>query len=216
VNKPLFITFEGGEGVGKTTQVKLLSEWMSDRNISHVTTKEPGAPDIKECIEIRKVLLNPKYDITGSAELLLFLADRAQHVEKFIIPKIRDGMNVVCDRFSDSTRVYQSIRKIGRTKLDLLLAFATRGLVPDMTFILDMPVKEALERSRAKSEYEGGDRIEREVVDFHEKVHQGFRKLSESLSEQGRVILIDVSSPKTIKQIHDEIVVHISRRFWAD
>lgn len=215
MTKPLFITFEGGEGTGKTTQIHLLSAWMEDRNIPHIVTKEPGS-DLPECKKIREILLNPESDIVDAAELLLFLADRAQHVERMLKPALESGKHVLCDRYTDSTRVYQGIRKLGRTKLDPLLEFATRGLMPDMTIIIDVPVETGLERAKgAGGEYEGGDRMERQANAFHQSVRQGFLKLAESLSEQGRMVLVDAAPPKTIEQIHEVIVARVASRLWG-
>jgi len=215
MTKPLFITFEGGEGGGKTTQAELLSNWMKDRNISHCLTKEPGDPKIAECAKLRKLLLDPENDLVPSSELFLFLADRAQHVEKLIKPEMKAGNHVICDRYTDSTRVYQiAARGFSRTKLDPLLVFATGGLMPDITFLLDVPVDVGLERARAKSIYKDGDRMERENAEYHEKVRQGFLRLATSLSEQGRVVRIDAAPPKTIEEVHNEVVKHISKRLW--
>lgn len=215
MTKPLFISFEGGEGAGKTTQSHLLSAWMKDRNIPHIATKEPGS-DLPECKKIREILLNPESDVSDAAELLLFLADRAQHVERMLKPALESGKHILCDRYTDSTRVYQGIRKLGRTELDPLLEFATRGLMPDMTFIIDVPVETGLKRAkRAGGEYEGGDRMERQADEFHQGVRQGFLKLAECLSEQGRMVLIDAAPPKTIGQIHEEIIARVSGRLWG-
>lgn len=212
--KPLFITFEGGEGSGKSTQVRMLSEWMEERNIPHIVTKEPGS-ELAECKKIREILLNPQNDVADAAELLLFLADRAQHVERMLKPALEEGKHVICDRYTDSTRVYQGIRKLGRTKLDPLLEFATRGLMPDVTFIIDVPVEVGLGRAKKVGEYQGGDRMERQADEFHQQVRQGFLKLSECLSEQGRMVLVDAAPPKTIEQIHREIASHVSGRLWS-
>lgn len=215
MTKPLFITFEGGEGGGKTTQAQLLSEWMKERNIPHFLTKEPGDPHTPECVKIRKLLLNPEDSLVPATELFLFLADRAQHVERLIKPALESGRHIICDRYTDSTRVYQiAARGFSRTKLDPLLNVATGGLMPDLTFLLDVPVEVGLERARAKSIYKDGDRMERENAEYHEKVRQGFLRLATSLSEQGRVVRIDAAPPKSIEGVRDEVVKHISKRLW--
>jgi len=212
--KPLFVTFEGGEGAGKTTQVELLSKWMKRLNIPHVTTKEPGSPHIAECERIRKLVLDPSNKLVPAAELMIFLADRAQHVEKLINPKLKEGFHVICDRYIDSTRVYQGVsRGLGRTKLDQMIEFATRGLVPDVTFVFDIPPEIGLERAKAKGGGKG-DRMEQESLEFHSKVRQGFLRLGESLVDQGRVIMINAAPPKIIEEIHQEIVGHMSNKLW--
>jgi dTMP kinase len=216
MSKPIFVSFEGGEGAGKTTQIELLSQWMLKLNIAHILTKEPGSPHLEECVKIRKLLLDPDNDLTPTAELMLFLADRALHVERLIRPKLDAGIHVICDRYVDSTRVYQGVsRGLGRTRLDPMLEFATGGLMPDVTFVFDIPPELGLERAKAK-DAGGGDRIERETIDFHIRVRQGFLRLAESLSEQGRIILINAAPPKTKEAIHAEVVAHMSKRLWVD
>jgi len=215
MSRPLFVTFEGGEGSGKTTQLGLLSAWMAKLNIQHVATKEPGSPQLGECAKIRQLLLDPSNDLTSSAELMLFLADRSQHVEKLIRPSLAMGLHVICDRYVDSTRVYQGVsRGIGRSRLDPMLEFVTGGLMPDLTFVFDVPPEVGLERAKAKGA--GGDRIEREAIEFHMKVRQGFLKLAGTLSEQGRIVLINAAPPKTVEAIHAEVVAHMSRKLWVD
>lgn len=214
--KPLFISFEGGEGGGKSTQAKLLAEWMENRGIAHVLTKEPGTPFIEECKEIRELLLNPKHNLCDSAELLLFLADRAQHVHGLITPSLNQDKHVICDRYADSTRVYQCARGFSRDKIDILIEFATSGVMPDITFVLDVPVEVGLERAKAKSIYKGGDRMESASERFHHDVRYGFLQLAESITEQHRFFIIDAAPPKTIQQIHEEVVKEISRRLWAE
>lgn len=212
--KGLFISFEGGDGTGKTVQSRLLGDWMSNRGIDYVLTKEPGTPHIEECKAIRELLLNPKNKLSNRSELLLFLADRAQHVDGLIKPELAKGKNVICDRFMDSTRVYQNVRGFSRDKIDMMLEFATGGLVPDITFLLDLPVEVSLERAKAKSIYKEGDRIENAGLKFHEDVRHGFLKLAESIAEQHRFFVIDASPPKTIEQVHEEIVKEISKKLW--
>lgn len=215
MSKALFFTFEGGEGGGKSTQAQLLSEWMKKRSIPHVMTKEPGCPYIPECVKLREVLLDPKNELTPTSELFLFLADRAQHVEQFIRKQLEQGIHVIGDRFSDSTRIYQCARGFSRGKIDMLLELATGGLAPDLTILLDVPINVGLERARAKSIFKNGDRMEQAGARFHEDVRHGFLKLAESLTERHRFVVIDTSPPKTIEQTHEEIVKHVSKKLWV-
>lgn len=210
----MLMSFEGGEGSSKTTQVGKLSEWMSGRGIPHKISKEPGCPHIVECQRIRELVLDPQFDITSRSELLLFLADRAQHIEKFIIPTLERGEHVIVDRFSDSTRALQSARGLSRQKIDLLLEFTTDSLDPDLTFILDVPVEVGLARAKAKSIYKEGDRMEMAGVQFHEDVRHGFLRLAENPKET-RFHIINAAPPKTIEQVHQEVVEEVSRRLWA-
>lgn len=211
----LFITFEGGEGGGKSTQAELLFSWMKQRNIPCLLTKEPGSPYVDECVKIRELLLNPTNDLTTNAELLLFLADRAQHVEKFIKPTLEKGTHVICDRYSDSTRVYQSARGLSKRIIDILLDFATSNLSPSVTFLLDVPVDVGLTRAKAKSIYKDGDRMEKAGEKFHKDVKYGFLKLAESLEDGLRWKVINASPPKSIQDIHKEITDHISLKLWG-
>lgn len=216
MERGLFITFEGGEGSGKTTNIKKLSEWMAARGIKHITTKEPGCPDLAECKKMRKLLLDPENSLTPTAELLLFLADRAQHVEKHIKPNLENGIHVLCDRFSDSTRVYQCSRGLSRPMVDTLLNFTTGSLDPDLTIVLDVPVEVGLERAKTKSIYKGGDRMENAGRRFHEDVRHGFLKLAESISDHYRFRVIDATPPKTIEKIHEEVVYEVSKKLWVE
>lgn len=212
--KGCFITFESCEGLGKTTHVGLLSKWMKDRGIEHITTKEPGTPHINECKMIREFLLNPNNDIVPKSELFMFLADRAQHVERLIKPTLENGYHVICDRYMDSTKIYQCARGLSRQTIDILLEFTIDNIKPDMTFVLDAPVEIGLKRARASSKYKGGDRMERENIQFHEAIRHGFLKLSESISEH-RFRVIDVSPPKTIEETHEEIVTYVSKQLFV-
>jgi dTMP kinase len=215
MSRSLFVSFEGGEGAGKTTQIEMLDKWMAKLNIPHVLTKEPGSPHLPECVKIRQLLLDPANDLVPASELMLFLADRALHVEKLIRPRLEAGLHVICDRYVDSTRVYQGVsRGLGRARLDPMLEFATGGLMPDLTFVFDVPPEIGLQRARAKGA--GGDRIEREALAFHARVRQGFLKLAENLSEQGRIVLVNAAPPRTADAIHAEVVAHVSKRLWVD
>lgn len=214
MERGLFITFEGGEGGGKTTQINKLSNWMKERGIKHVLTKEPGCPHIDECQQIRKLLLNPENDLSATAELLLFLADRAQHVSHYIRPNLEEGIHVLCDRYSDSTRVYQCARGLSRSKIDLLLEFATGSLDPDLTFILDLPVEIGLNRAKAVSTYKDGDRMEKAGIRFHEDVRHGFLRLAEEVNGH-RFRVVDVAPPRTVDEINEDLVGEVSKKLWG-
>lgn len=216
MSKSMFITFEGGEGGGKSTQANMLFEWMKERNIPCLITKEPGTSYVTECVKIRELLLDPKYDLVPSAELLLFLADRAQHIEKFIKPTLDSGTHVICDRFADSTRVYQSARGLNKRIIDQLLNFATGGLTPDITFLLDVPVDVGLERAKIKSIYKDGDRMEKAGLKFHEDVRHGFLKLAENLEDGHRWKVINVAPPKSLKDVGVEIIEYFSQKLWGE
>lgn len=212
--KTLLITFEGGDGSGKSTNADLLSKWMERNKIPFILTKEPGTPYIEECKKIRELLLNPENSLCDETELFLFLADRSQHVKKLIIPSLQAGKHVLCDRFADSTRCYQQSRGFSRSKIDMLLDVATCGIKPDITFLFDIPVDVGLERAKSKGVYKDGDRLENAGLEFHESVRQNFLKLAESIEEQHRFYVIDAS--KTIEEINKEIIKIISKRIWIN
>lgn len=212
--KSLFISMEGIDGSGKTSSIKMLSDWMKERGLPFVLTKEPGTQHVQECAKIRKLLLDPRSNICDMAELFLFLADRASHVEKFIKKSLSEGKHVICDRYSDSTRVYQCARGFSRDKVDMLIELATGGLEPDLTFILDVPVEVGLSRAKAKSIYKDGDRMEQAGEKFYDDVRHGFLKLGEGIKDHDRIVIIDAAPPKNVDEVFKEIVEHVSKKLW--
>jgi len=211
MNNTLFITFEGIEGCSKSTQSQMLYDWMQQKNIDCVITKEPGSPHIEECKKIREIVLNPKNEINPTAELFLFLADRAQHVD-FIKENLKNGKCVICDRYIDSTRAYQSARGFSRSKIDDLLSFAINDLYPDLTILLDLDVEIGLKRAKKVSEFKGGDRMELAEGSFHSAVRYNFLQIASSITDQHRFKVVDAN--QTIDTIHKEIVHAVSRRLW--
>lgn len=183
--KGLFITFEGIEGSGKTTQIKRLREWFAERGHAVVVTREPGGTPIAEAI--RSVLLDPDHTaMTPNAELLLYAAARAQHVAERIKPSLEAGAMVLCDRFADSTVAYQGCaRGIDRAVLDYLAAFAAGGIEPDLTVLLDLSPHEGLQRA---TRGRAADRIEGESLAFHEKVREGFLELALEFPKRIRIV----------------------------
>lgn len=184
-----FVTFEGIEGSGKTTQVRRLSEYLAGRRIPHRVTREPGGTPFAD--EIRSLLLAPREEaVFPEAELLLYEAARAQHVRSVILPALRSGTAVLCDRFCDATAAYQGhSRGIDAARIGELNAFAAGGLVPDLTFLLDVAAGEGL--ARAASRGWGRDRIEGESIRFHERVREGYLRLC--ARHPDRIVRIDGS-----------------------
>jgi len=182
--KGLFITFEGGEGCGKSTQLKILEAHLEAKGYKVATTREPGGTPAAEAI--RAILLDPANDtLSPVAELLLYEAARAQHVSERILPALDAGKIVLSDRFYDSTTAYQGAgRGLGLEDVVRLHAVATGGLTPDLTILIDVPA--ALGLSRATQG--GSDRIERETMDFHERVRAEFLRLAEAEPERIRVV----------------------------
>lgn len=175
-----FITFEGPDGSGKTTQMAKVHKALLERGYQVVMTREPGGTKISEAI--RNILLNPENLLTDRTEALLYAAARAQHVEELIIPALEEGKVVLCDRFIDSTLAYQGYgRGISLDLLRTVNRLAVESLEVDLTIILDLNPDVGLRRIREKRLTSSGgveDRIEREQIDFHERVRRGFLELA--------------------------------------
>jgi dTMP kinase len=188
---PFFITFEGIEGSGKTTQLLRLLEYLQGLDYQVVATREPGGCPISD--SIRTLLLDPANDEMASrTELLLYSAARAQHVVEFIKPALAAGKIVLCDRFSDATTVYQGEgRGLDRKKLEEINEFAAEGLTPDLTLLLDYPAEEGLQRARERNQVgnlESEGRFELETLTFHQRIRQGYLALA---THEERVYIID-------------------------
>lgn len=192
MDKGLFITFEGLDGSGKSTQIDLLYSSLVKKGLKVIKTVEPGGTELGK--DIRDILLHKKqFDMEARTETLLFLASRAELVCKVIKPHLEKGSIVISDRFSDSTVVYQGFaRGLGPEQIIGLNRWATGGLEPDITFIMDIGPDKCEQRDvRSKKKK---DRIESEEMVFKEKIHAGYRKLSKMFKE--RVVLIDGNSKR--------------------
>ncbi|MEX0804307.1 MAG: dTMP kinase [Candidatus Binatia bacterium] len=205
-----FITFEGSDGTGKSTQIGLLETYLIAQGKSCVTTREPGGTSLGQLL--RQVLLEAgTRSINSSTELFLYLADRAQHVREVIVPTVAQGKIVLCDRHTDSTVAYQGYgRGIDLRLLVELNEIASGGLKPDITFLLDCPVEIGLSRTVQRKSHtpghSGKDRFEDEKLEFHEKVRQGFLELARA--EPERICVVDASGPEqevfaAIKEVVD-------------
>ena len=204
----MFVTFEGIEGCGKTTQLERLADTLKRQGIPLVTTFEPGGTRIGN--DIRRILLDARNeDLTPLAELILYAADRAQHIEEVIKPALDRGEWVICDRFVDATLAYQGAARSQDVRLiQDLNKRSTLGICPDMTFLLDCPVEIGLERAMKRNKAlsdEGQDRFERETLDFHNRVRRGYLDLANKHKE--RFVIIDASLSED--EIEREIFVHI-------
>lgn len=182
----LFITFEGPEGSGKSTQVRLLVEWLRSRGVDVLATREPGGTPVGD--RIREILLQAsEIPLVPEAEALLFSASRAQLVHTVIRPHLARGGVVVCDRFADSTYAYQGYgRGLDLDALRLITQFATGGLVPDITFLLDIPVAEGLARKRHNAAE--WNRMEQELQAYHERVRAGYLALAAAEPDRWHVL----------------------------
>ena len=202
MRKGLFITVEGTDGSGKTTQIKLMEKFLSAQGVDVILSREPGGTQISEMI--RDLILDPRNtDISPLTEMMLYAAARAQHVFQVIRPALESGKYVICDRFVDSSYAYQGCgRGVDlKTVADVNRA-AVDGVVPDITFFLDIDPRLAIER-RIKST--GADRIEQEKMDFHIRVYEGYRKMA--LLYPDRIKTIDAS--KSIEEISSQIKIHL-------
>lgn len=206
----LFVTFEGPEGCGKTTQVRLLAEWLSARGYDVLATREPGGTRIGE--QIRAILLNPDHtEMVPAAEILLFSAARAQIVHEVIIPHLQRGGIVLCDRFADSTLAYQGYgHGLDLDVLRVITAFATAGLTPDVTFYLDIPVEEGLRRKAEAGKAEW-NRLDQRELAYHQRVQEGYRQLI--AAEPARWVIIDARG--SIEAVHRQVVREMERRLAA-
>lgn len=204
-----FITFEGGEGSGKSTQIRLLAEAFAARGLPHLVTREPGGTTGAE--SIRKLLVEEGNDWDPTTETVLFMAARVDHVRKRIIPALKRGEHVLCDRFLDSTRVYQGISHgLGLEFIDMLHRFVLGDFLPDLTLLLDIPITDGLARAGAR----GGAETRFEALDtsFHEAVRGGFLKLAEA--EPRRFAVIDARGEADT--VHQRIVSAVSHKLGMD
>ena len=206
----LFVTFEGIEGCGKSTHLRLVAEHLRAAGRRVVETREPGGTPAG--VAIRRLLLGPDaVPLTALAELLLYCADRQQHIVHLIRPALEAGSIVLCDRFSDSTIAYQGFgRGLALETVRALDALAREGLVPALTILLDCPVAEGLRRAQARAG--ASDRFERETVEFHERIRRGFHTLA--TAEPDRFRVIDSTAPvgEVAGRIRDEIERRLQRR----
>lgn len=208
----MFISLEGIEGSGKTTQISHMAAYLQKAGLAYTITKEPGGTVVGE--KIRSILLNPEHtDIHPMAELMLYVADRVQHIEKVILPALASGKIVICDRFCDSTTVYQGVsRGIDAALIRRIHDLVAGGLLPDVTFVLDLDPVTGLKR--AWRQIRDGDRPERETrfekerLEFHENVRRGYLELARM--EPDRFVVVDASAePLTVRET---ILAHLEKQ----
>ncbi len=199
--KGLFITFEGGDGCGKTTQINLLDEYLRSKGYKTLLTREPGSKGLG--VKLREILLNYDGEVSPVAESFLFLADRAQHVDCIIKPALEEGVIVLCDRHTDSTVAYQGYgRGLDLEQIHHLNKIATSGLKPDLTIVLDVDVETSQQRVGSEK-----DRMESAGREFFERVRKGFLEIAKQ--EPNRVKVVD--STKSIDDIHKQILELVAR-----
>lgn len=200
----MFITFEGVEGSGKSTQIQMLVKALTDQGFFVETTREPGGTPIGD--QIRKVLLDSaNAKMVPLCEMLLYWAARAQHIAEKIGPWQQEGKVVICDRYIDSTVVYQGYaRELDMNVIRELEQLVAKDMQPDLTFVIDVPVEEGLKRARARMEdlVDKEDRFENEVIEFHHKVQDGFLDLAEK--NPNRILVVD--GLQSIEDLHGQIL----------
>ena len=198
----VFITFEGGDGAGKSTQLQLLATWLDEQNKTYVLTREPGGTDVG--LELRDIILHRRGFLAPRAEALLYAADRAHHVHTVVRPALERGDVVVQDRFFDSSVAYQGAgRVLSEDEVRDLSLWAVEDLRPNLTIVLDVPAEVA--RARRDSTRDVYDRLEAEADDFHERVRQAYRRLAGA--EPERIVIIDGELPA--EEIHQQIVSRV-------
>ncbi|MDN5276038.1 MAG: dTMP kinase [Clostridiales bacterium] len=195
----IFITFEGPDGAGKTTQVKLLERHLRQKGYDVLVTREPGGTPVGE--EIRKILLNRSYkDMDAVTEMYLYAASRAQHVRRVIKPALDEGKIVLCDRFVDSSIAYQGFgRGLGMDVVESVNRYALGGIVPDLTLFLNVQPNDALTRGRIRSKEL--DRLESEELEFHRRVYQGFLALQKKYPER----IKEVDASRSVDEVFHQV-----------
>jgi dTMP kinase len=198
-----FITFEGGEGSGKSTHAATLAQRLKERGIDVVLTREPGGSPGAEII--RHIILSGIAKPLGTeTEAILFAAARDDHVRNMILPALEAGKWVICDRYIDSTRVYQgALGKVDPKLIRGLERVTVGGAYPDLTFVLDVPAKVGLARAKTRRGEEAADRFEAESAEFHEQLRLAYRALGEA--EPERIVLVDGRAPRDV----------VAERIWS-
>ncbi|TCS88754.1 dTMP kinase [Keratinibaculum paraultunense] len=200
--KGIFIALEGPDGSGKSTIMKLLNDYFTERNIDVIVTREPGGTEIGE--EIRRIILDNRYDnMLPETEALLYAASRGQHVHEKILPALNEGKIVICERFILSSLAYQGVgRNLGIKEVKMINDFAIKGIRPDLTLFFSVDPEITLKR---KIYIKGGDRLEREGYEFHNKVYEGYMKLLKM--NPANVKIIDAT--KSIEEVFKQSIYYI-------
>ena len=195
MTKGLFITFEGADGCGKTTQINLLNEYLKNKNYETIITLEPGGSDIGK--QLRQILLHHDGFVSNRAEMFMYLADRAQHVDAVVKKSVEENKIVLCDRHIDSSVAYQGYARGGDIEqINLLNELATGGYKPNLTFVFDVDSNIAQQRVGKTK-----DRLEKEGLEFHKKVRFGYLELAKKYPDRIKVI----NSNQTIEEVFEEV-----------
>lgn len=198
-----FITFEGTDKAGKSTQIALFETYLRQRGIAYLFTREPGGCPVSE--RIREVILDPENQMHPLCEALLYAAARSELVHSVLLPQLQKGVNIVCDRYVDSSIAYQGFgREMGMDVIAGINAYATENLMPDLTFFLAMDPERAMQRAQGEQ-----DRMEQAGRDFRQRVYQGYCTLAQR--EPARFCVIDAA--QSIQAVHAQIVRAFEARF---
>ena len=211
-----FVTFEGCEGAGKSTQAKKIYQYLVKNRISAVLTHEPGGTEVAE--KIRSLLLDDDLEenICQRSELLLYFASRAQHVDSLILPALEKGKVIICDRYHDATVAYQGYgRSIDLDKIDFINNYAAKGVSPDLTVLIDIDIRKGIERSksrnRAKLLKKELNRMEMESLEFHQRVKEGYLQIAQM--DRARFRVFDGTMPENelFEKVKDEIMKFLKK-----
>ena len=200
-----FVTFEGCDGCGKSTQLKMLSTYLTENNIPHIFTREPGGGKISEAI--REILLSGKNgDMTDECEALLFAAARVQHLRDRVEPALREGKLVICDRYVDSSLAYQACaRELGREFIEKINAYALENYLPDLTVFIDLTPEAAFRRKHGADE---NDRMEQAGMTFHKRVYEGYSALANEYPER----IARVDGERTPTEIFESVLALLKEK----
>jgi len=202
MQKGLFVTFEGADGCGKTTQLNLLKDYLLAKGYDVVLTREPGGKGLGE--QLREILLNYDGEVSDRCESLLFLADRAQNIDTIVKPAIEQGKIVLCDRHIDSTTAYQGYgRKLDINQINMLNNLATNGLKPDLTLVFDVDIETSMQRVGKEK-----DRMESAGRDFFNRVRNGYLEIAKQFPDRIKVI----NSAKSIEEVQNEVLKIVQER----
>ncbi len=201
---PLFITLEGIEGSGKSTNIKVINNYLKDKNINYINTREPGGSEVGD--QLRNILLNTEKELSNQTELLLMLADRVNHIKTVIQPNLEKGITVISDRFMDSSYAYQGGgREMGLDNITKIIE-GLNIIQPNLTLLFDLPVEMALERAKKRSEL---DRFESEDYNFHQRIRETYLFLAKENSE--RIKIIDAA--KDIKEVESQVMKELEKTY---
>lgn len=202
MRKGIFISFEGLDGTGKTTQIRYLKKFLDEKNITYIVSREPGGTKLGE--KLRKLVLDVRNEnLDDNAEVLIYAAARAQHVGEIIKPALESGKVVICDRYVDSSLAYQGYGRKMLNEVFSINDIITKDVMPDITFLLQMKPQNSLERIAIRE----NDRMEKESMSFHERVYRGYEELAKKYPH--RIVKIDASKSK--KEIALEIGIKVEK-----